>query len=52
MTERQCTRCGVWYPLTSFSRSRTRKSGYQAWCKFCATRYAQARQAATGRTGR
>lgn len=50
--EQQCTRCGVWYPLTSFSRSRARKSGRQAWCKFCAARYAAARKAVTGRTGR
>ena len=42
MDMRTCSRCRREKPLTSFSKTRARKSGYQYWCRVCSSEYYRA----------
>jgi hypothetical protein len=40
VSDRQCRRCFVFRPLTEFSPDKSRKDGYQLYCKPCRRAYA------------
>jgi hypothetical protein len=39
MNQKRCTKCNAIKDIKEFSKSKSRKGGFQCWCKECVKRY-------------